>query len=137
MKVLQDAIFDRLAGSATITAGIGTFQGVPAIFTRFPIPGGAPARRITISSSISDDPWDTKTSTGREVITDITVWTEESGDPSLVESLAEEVRALFHREPVDVTGYGNFIAVVGGPIENDDDQMYGRVISMRHVLVKA
>jgi len=137
MKALQDAIFTRLASSATITAGIGTFAGVPAIFTRRPVPGKAPARRITISPSIGDESWDTKTSGGRDVITDVIVWHEESGDPSLVESLAEEVRDLFHRKPVDVVGYGNWLCECGGPIENDDDQMYGRVITMRHVLVKA
>jgi hypothetical protein len=137
MKVLQDAIHARLVASAIITAGVGTYAGVPAVFTRVPVPGKAPDRRITISSSISDGSWDTKTSTGRDVLTDVNIWTEESGDPSLVESLAEEVRDLFHRKPVDVVGYGNWLCECGGPIQNDDDQLYGRVISMRHVLVKA
>jgi hypothetical protein len=137
MTQVQDGIYERLASITEITSQISTYMSKPAIFTRSRIPGDAVARYIVIDDAIGDVPWDTKTTLGREVLHDIFTYDFESGDPSVVQNVAELVRDVLHRQHINVSGYGPLIAVVSGPIvAPTDDQVYGRVVTARYNLIK-
>lgn len=138
MTRVQDGIYQRLAGVTEITSQINSYKGKPAIFTRSHVPGDAPARYIVIEDALADNPWDTKTTDGREVLHDIKFYDFESGDPSTVQDVAEIARDALHRKPVTVSGYGGLIAVVVGPIAMPtENQVYGRVITARFNIIKA
>jgi hypothetical protein len=137
MTSVQDGIYQRLASVTEITSQISTYLGNPAIFTRSRIPGDAVTRYIVIDDAIGDEPYDTKTTTGREVLHDIFVYDFESGDPSICQNVAELVRDVLHRQHITVSGYGPLIAVVNGPIVSPtDDEVIGRVVTARYNLIK-
>ena len=137
MTSVQDGIYDRLAGTTEITSQISTYRGGPAIFTRDRIPGDAVHRYIVIDDAIGDVPYDTKTTLGREVLHDIFVYDFESGNPKIVQDVAELVRDVLHRQDLTVSGYGTLIAVVQGPIvAPTDDRVYGRVVTARFNLIR-
>lgn len=137
MTSVQDGIYQRLAGVTEITSQINSYRGSPAIFTRSRVPGDAVQRYIVIDDAIGDEPYDTKTTLGREVLHDIFVYDFESGDPSVCQNVAELVRDVLHRQHINVSGYGPIIAVVNGPIVSpSDDRVYGRVVTARFNLIK-
>jgi hypothetical protein len=137
MTSVQDGIYQRLASVTEITSQISTYLGNPAIFTRSRIPGDSVTRYIVIDDAIGDEPYDTKTTTGREVLHDIFVYDFESGDPSICQNVAELVRDVLHRQHITVSGYGPLIAVVNGPIVSPtDDEVIGRVVTARYNLIK-
>lgn len=140
MLAVKNAIFDRLAGAASVTARIGTFKGVPAIFSRQPIPPTASGTYIVIPDAIGDDAGvgDTKTTLGRDVAHDLGIYADETGDPAAVEQLAEIVRDLFHREPLIVDGYGSaLVSRVSGPIEAPaEPEIYGRIVTVSFSIIR-
>ena len=136
----QNAIFDVLAGSTTVTDWAGTFRGATAIFTRSPIPPSMSGKYLVIRDSDTDVPGvgETKETRGRFVMHDIGIYKDEDGDPSDIQDIAEAVRDLLHRNQVPVSGYGNaLVASASGPIQADGDQVYGRIVTVSFELVKA
>jgi hypothetical protein len=81
---------------------------------------------------------ETKTTTGRFVMHDIGLYKTEDGDPSDIQDMAELVRDTLHRNQLAVSGYGNALIVKAmGPIEVDEDQVYGRIVTVSLDLIKA
>ena len=141
MTVLQDAMHNRLSTDALIASGVSVYRTKPAVFSELPVQGwdDPTAVYIVISPPIDDESRDSKNTTrAREVMHDVSVYGPQTGDSSLVDTLAERVRDLFHREPLTVSGYGTLIASCTGPIlAPTDDQIYGRVVMVRHMVIKA
>jgi len=138
MREIKDGYYDRIAGISAITSRLATFKGQPAIFTRSPVPESAQRPYIVIRESMADDPWDTKTTTGRKVANDIGIYGDETGDPELVDDIAVRVRDAIHRNPITVSGYGALIAVATGPVDAPtDDQVYGRIVTGVLTLIRA
>lgn len=138
MNVTQDALFDTLVALSSLTSLLSTYQSVPAIFTRRPVPDSADYIYVTISDAVADEPWDTKTTTGRQALHDIGVYGAADGDPTNVQLAAELIRDALHRNPVTVSGYGNLIAVVSGPVTAPaEDDVYGRIVSVRFNMIRA
>ncbi|HEY8414807.1 MAG TPA: DUF3168 domain-containing protein [Thermaerobacter sp.] len=131
MAALTQALYGRLAGDPELRSMLGTYEGQPAIFTA-PPPGDAPYPMIVSLGAVSDTPDDTKTSRGREVQRDITCYTLADGSMAQVETLAERVRQLLHRQPLAVDGYHVWLAEVSGPIlAETDNTVYGLTLTVR------
>jgi len=47
------------------------------------------------------------------------------------------VRALLHRQPLDVEGFGVFLAECTGPIVADEPDAYGRIVTVRFIMMEA
>lgn len=140
MRVVQEAIRAVLVADATIIAFASTFVGEPAVFSveADKTPSSATLPFVLVQAPLIDEPFDAKNSLGREVIHDVGVYATEDGDPRPVIDAAEYIRNLFHRQPLTVSGYGTLIASCSGPIPAPtDDQVYGRIVSVRHVLIRA
>lgn len=133
MSVFTQAIYNRLIGDPTLVGMVNLYNNQPAIFTIEPVPGDARLPYIIVSGPVSDIPFDTKTTIGREMLVDIRCYTENQGSRVLVENMAERVRELFHRQYIPVNGYQNIITECRGPIFIPEDGALGMVVTVRFI----
>jgi hypothetical protein len=134
---LTAALYDRLTGDATLTAMLATFGGEPAVFTTDPAPEKAELPYIVSAGSVSDSPMDTKTTRGRQVWRDVRCYAPAIGSAVVIEAIAERVRELLHRHQLAVSGMETWIAEVTGPIVADEEDAYGRILTVRLVMMES
>lgn len=125
------ALYDRLAGDATLTALLATYRGEPGIFTVDPAPPDAALPYIVTAGNVVDNAWDTKTTRGRQVWRDVRCYAPATGSSATVEAIAERVRALLHRHYLEVDDHVTYLAETAGPIALGDSEAYGRIITVR------
>lgn len=133
---LTEAIHDRLTGDATLAALLATYQGEVAVFTTDPAPEDAPLPFIVSAGQVADSPFDTKTTRGRDIRRDVRCYAAASGSAVTIEMIAERVRTLLHRHQLSVSGMETWIAEVSGPIAADEPDAYGRILTVRLLLVE-
>src|SRR5690554_2808553 len=127
---LTAVLYDKLASDPTLSGLLATYKGLPAIFTVDPVPKDAVLPYIVTAGEVAYTPWDTKTTRGRSVIRDIRCYAEANGSAVVVEAIAEQVRALLHRQPLQINGYHWLISDVIGPIVADEQDAYGRILTL-------
>ena len=130
MSILTQAIFDKLSGDPTLTAMLGEYKGMPSVFTVDPAPGDAALPYVVTSGESSQKSFDTKTTRGRSLIRDVRCYADADGSAVLIETIAERVRALLHRQALTIDGYQWVISDCGGPIVADEPGSYARIISL-------
>lgn len=130
MSILT-AVYNKLAGDATLVALLASYEGYPAIFTTDPAPGDANLPYIVAAGEVVQVPFDTKTCLGREVVIDVRCYADAGGSSLTIEAIAERVRYLLHRQSLTIDGYDWVISDVSGPIVADELDYYGRIISLR------
>lgn len=130
MSVITAAIYDRLAGDATLAGLLSAYGGEPAVFTTDPAPGDAALPYIVTAGEVTQTPWDTKTTRGRQLTRDVRCYAADDGSAATVELIAERVRALLHRHELVIDGYDTIVADCGGPIAADEEDAYGRILSV-------
>jgi len=128
---LTQAIYDRLAGDAALVGLLNVYQGEPAVFTTQPAPGDAALPYIISAGDVAQESWGTKTTYGRIVTRDVRCYTAASGSAATVEAIAERVRVLLHRQELTVAGFRWVMAECGGPISADEQDAYGRIVTVR------
>ncbi len=133
MSVFTQAIYNKLVEDPILVSMVNLYNNQPAIFTIEPVPGNARLPYIIVSGPVSDIPFDTKTTIGREMLVDIRCYTENQGSRVLVENMAERVRELFHRQYIPVNGYQNIITECRGPIFIPEDGALGMVVTVRFI----
>jgi len=133
--VITRALYARLAGDATLTAQLATYEGRPAIFMMDPAPGDAVLPYIVAAGAIAQTPWDTKTTRGREITRDVRCYAPAGGSVVTVEAIAERVRTLLHRQPLTtVAGFVWVLADCSGPVVADEQNAYGRILTIRWLM---
>lgn len=135
MLALDNAIFDRLTGSVDLMALTANYLNGKAVFTVTPIPEGVVPPFIVVPEPLVDiaGPLETKNTTGRQWVRDIACYTKATGDSTVVETMAELIRSLFHRRAgaLTVTGFAPMIASVSGPVRAPSDaSIYGRILTV-------
>ena len=131
MSLLAAALYDELAGDATLVAMLATYDGQPALFTTDPAPGDADLPYIVTAGAVSQAAADTKQTLGREIRRDVRCYTEATGSAVEVEAIAERVRALLHRQPLTISNFVWILAECSGPFAADEPDAYGRIVSVR------
>lgn len=146
MDALSSAIFDRLAGDATLDGllartVIGAGTG-PAIYSTIPVPPTAQLPYVVAYAgdvvSTNEDPLNAADGEYRRVTRDISCYAarpdDGGGDPSTVQAIGARIRALFHRAPLALSDGRNLVAQAAGPHINDGDNAFGRVVSVTFLL---
>jgi hypothetical protein len=128
---LTAAVYARMSEDLTLTGLLAVYGGEPAIFTTDPAPGDAVLPYIVAPGAVLDTPFDTKVSRGRSVWRDIRCYAPATGSAALVEQIAERVRVLFHRHKLEVTGHETIIADTDGPTGADEEDAYGRIVTVK------
>ena len=136
------AIFARLNSQASIKSRLDTHNNKPAIFNdRAPdaFVFGAKAA-IVIAASTRDEPDDTFTEFGREVVQDVRIYAKDGGSTAVIDQLARDIRELFHARPSELTVDGGScsLATATGPVAapTTDPSLIGRRVSLRLLLQK-
>ena len=133
---LTTAIHARLAGDATLAAFLAEYAGEPAVFSTDPAPGDATLPYLVSAGHVSDRAYDTKTTRGRQVYRDVRCYAPASGSVVTVEEIAERVRALLHRHALAVDGHETWVAEASGPTAADEEDAYGRIVSLRLIVME-
>ncbi len=133
---LTEAIYARLSGDASLVSLLASYRGAPAIFTPDPVPDDAEMPYIASPGDVTASPYDTKTSRGRQVTRDVRCYEPAAGSVVVVEQIAERVRALLHRYRLEVDGFSVIVAVASGPTQADEPDAYGRIVSVRYILMQ-
>jgi len=132
---LRRAIRAKLIENPVIVANISTFSGAPSIFTVEPIPSDVQLPYMIVSN-VSEVPFDTKTEDGREVLTDIRVYSQANGNVSLMDLLVDEIYGTFHNQIIAASGYENVITRVREITVLDEIDVYGRVVTINSKFLK-
>lgn len=131
---LTAAFYNRLSGDGELTALLAAYGGGPAIFTTDPGPGNAVLPYIVTAGEVLAEPFDTKTTLGRRVWRDVRCYAPATGSAQTIEQIAERVRELFHRHELEVDGYETWISEVSGPRAIDEEDAYGRLLTVKLTL---
>jgi hypothetical protein len=91
---------------------------------------------VVTAGEVTQTPWDTKSTRGRQIYRDVRCYTDADGSAVLVEAMAERVRALLHRYELSIAGYNVIVAEVSGPTVADEQNAYGRILSVRFLVEK-
>ncbi len=133
---LTAALYDRLAGDSTLGTLLAEYHGGAAVFTIDPAPADAVLPYVVSAGEVAQRPFDTKTTRGREVWRDVRCYAAADGSAALVEEIAERVRTLLHRYRLEVANHETWVAEASGPIVADEEGAYGRIVSLRLVLME-
>lgn len=134
MSVLTAAIHARLANDATLAGLLASYRGEPAVFTTDPAPGDATLPYIVTAGEVAQSPFDTKTTRGRQVSRDVRCYALADGSAVVIEAIVERVRALLHRRILAVLGFSWIMAECSGPIVADEQDAYGRILTVKLTL---
>jgi hypothetical protein len=133
MSILTRAIYDVLAGDATLAGLLATYNGLPAVFTSDPAPGDAEPPYIVTAGDVAQTPFDTKTTRGREMVRDVRCYDNAGGGPVVIEAIAERARYLLHRRALAIAGHTWILSECGGPTVADEPKYYGRILTIRAI----
>ena len=128
--MITQAIYNKLSGDATLVGLLSSYKGEPAIFTTDPAPGDATLPYIVTAGDIAEVPFDTKTTLGRTITRDVRCYAAASGSAVTVEAIAERVRTLLHRQALTITGFVWLLAMCSGPMAADEQDAYGRIVTV-------
>jgi len=137
MSALSQAIYDVITSDPTMTGLLSTYRGGPAFFTVDPAPGDATMPFGVSAGAVIATPWDTKTTRGWEVSRDLRFYTAADGSAVTVEALAERARTLLHRQVLAIDGYTVIVAECMGPMAADEQDAYGRILTIRLIMEEA
>ena len=129
---LSRSIVDYLRSDTILTDKLGSFMGHAAVFSAFPVPPNT-THPFIVTVAIADVNLETKNRTVREVTQDIAVYDEQDGSPVVIEEISEYLREKF-RAPFTVPDWTMSGLSLSGPVLNDSDDYYGRVLTARVVL---
>jgi len=124
------AIHMKLSADSTLAALLSTYESEPAIFTVDPAPGDASMPFIVIGPIVGQAPFDTKNSLGRSVRVDVRCYAEATGSVVDIEAISERVRTLLHRSNLSIDDHAWLWSVCYGPISADEEDAYGRIVSV-------
>ena len=136
MNALTQAVYDRLSGDAALVGMLASYEGAPAIFTIDPVPGDAVLPYVVSAGDVTDTSFDTKIDRGRRIWRDVRCYATADGDAMPVEQIAERVRALLHRHILTVVGYGVLVAECSGPIASNEQDAYGRIVTVKLIMME-
>lgn len=136
MSVLTQTIYDRLSTDTTLVGLLASYEDEPAIFTTDPAPGDASKPFIVTAGEVTQSPFDTKNSLGRRAYRDVRCYADADGSALAIEAIAERVRTLLHRYRLDVDGFGVLMAECGGPVTADEEDAYGRILTVQYLFTE-
>lgn len=129
---LTRAIVDYLRTDTILSVKLGTFMGHAAVFSSSPVPTSV-KKPFIVTVSISDVNLETKNRTVREITQDIAIYDDNDGSPLVIEEISEYLREKF-RAPFAVPDWSMSGLSLSGPVLNDSEHFYGRVLTARVVL---
>lgn len=130
MSLVVPALYARLVGDAQLVALLGTYRDAPCVFTGQHIPGEAP-RPLVHSPGEFGAGDDTKDHAGRRVVRDVFVYADGTGSAKTIDTIAERVYSILHRQSLTVESNTNWLILASPPgVAPTDDTLQGRVVTL-------
>lgn len=126
------AIFARLSGSTSVVSRLDAYRSEPAIFNdRAPDAFQfAEKAAVIIAAPTNDRDASTFTESIRAITQDVRIYTRDVGSSAVLDTLARDIRDLFHLQPeaLVITGGKANIVTVSGPVSapTTDPAIVGR-----------
>lgn len=148
MDALGRAIYDALVDDTDLDALLARSvldAALPAIYTTIPVPQRATMPYIVAYmgdvGSYNDDVLNPDDGGYRRVARDVHAYTarpdDGGGDAEPVQTIAERVRRIFHRQRLVLEGdQVNLVMQAIGPIINDGEYAFGRVVTLSCLLAE-
>jgi len=133
---LTEAIYDRLVADSDLADMLAEYDNGPAIFTTDPAPANAVLPYIVSAGHVAVSAHDTKTTRGRQIWRDVRCYAPASGSALVIESIAERVRNLLHRHNLQISNGETWVAEASGPIAADEEDAYGRIVTIRLIIME-
>jgi len=129
---MMQAVWETLTEDSSLGDLLSSYGGFPAVFTSSPVPEDAELPYVRVAP-VSDVPFDCKDRTGRDVVLDIACFSEMSGSDAEIDSIAERIRAIFHRASISI-GSGTVLSLVAGLSQAPTgEDVVGRIVTVRLV----
>lgn len=124
-----------IIGNTAIAPSLGIYENEPAVFTRRPVPDGAPYPMIVVNPDASIGDMDGLKVRLPIVTRDIIVYGLQPDDYRVVEDIGYALRDQFHRQKwaLVVPGFSVIDIVITGPYPapTDNENEVARMISAR------
>lgn len=135
MRDVTRSIYRFLKADSKLPTLIGSYAGSSSIFTSIPVPETAGNPFVSISGSVSDIDFGTKNSQMRSVSVLVGVYTDADGNVDLVEEIGEHLRDILGHKinteaKLNIRHWDAVVVGTSGPIVNDVEDLYGRVITV-------
>lgn len=133
---LAASIRNAIIGQSAIVAQLSAYAGGYPVFTRRPVPDGAPYPMVVVSPDVTATDLDGINDYRPVQIRDVAVYGHNDLPASYrqVETIARAVRELFHRQQdsMTVSGWTVTQIVASGPraAPVDDEKTVGRVVEL-------
>ena len=128
MAAITKAYFDRMSGDGTLTTLLPTFNSQPNIFSSGFVPDGAVLPWIEFSGQFTSNAFDTKTTNGRQLFTDLRTVGKRSSSAVEVEAIAERIYTLFKDHSLAVAGFVTILGDCSGPESANGSETIVRVV---------
>lgn len=141
MTDFAKSVYDALVGDEELVAMLSTYSGRPAVFMTDVAPPNAKYPFIVSSDPVASAEFDTKTTTGRDITRDVRCYDASRAfdgvagvprSPVVVNRIAERARRVLIA--AQLFGVHLVLKVVSGPVAVDDEEAYGRVVTVRAVV---
>ena len=139
MRDVTRSIYRFLQADSDLPSLLGTYVGAPSIFTSIPVPETATNPFVAISGSVSDTDEGTKNSQMRRVVVDVSAYSDADGNVDKIEEIGEHLRNILgnkiHTEAkLNIRNWHAAVVSTTGPIVNDVEDLYGRVVTVELLL---
>ena len=126
---------DALVADGTLVAMLATYKAGPAIFTAPLAPEDAVMPYVLVDADdVANIDAGTKNTTGREIFKDVRCFADDNGSTVVIRNIADRILNLFHRAPFTVAGGKVMLVDVSGSIALDDEDSYGRAITLKVIV---
>lgn len=126
---LEQLLFTRLSGGASLTSLLSTYGGSPAIFLGSRVPADATTPFLWSPPNVSDLERGSKTGGAREISRLLNAYCEESQPDTILVAILKEARALLNRAPLT----GGIVSEITGPASVPAGEgLKGMGMTLRH-----
>jgi hypothetical protein len=130
---ISAAFYNRLVNDAELKTLLGSYNGVPAVFTASPVPDNASLPYVITAGQVSDSteiPTNTKNRTATQFMRDIRIYAEQTGSMAPIEKIGERVWNIFHKQPLTINGWNVLEVKATRPVIYPQDGVYGLYVTV-------
>jgi hypothetical protein len=128
---LKQTLLAHLQHDPLLAPMLGQYDGRPSIFGFLPIPEAATYPAVTVVAPISSQQLPSKSPSLYEVVQDVEIWSENDQNPAACDGPADYIFESFERARLTVPGWTVLFVDASPPTEQDNDDFYSRLVSLR------
>lgn len=137
MGDVTKALYTKLNATSAVTTLIGTYAGIPSLFSGSLAPRNAALPYVVIGHNLAYVVQDNKEKQLKEIFRDIRIYVEDDKSYKVLETLTDAVHDALHNTSYTVDNHtllvSEVINIVPGPPEDD---VVGMIVTVRIIIAK-